>query len=64
MVVGGSLSTACLCLDSRCPNRERTISIRVSKEVRAELERLKVHRREPYDDVIRRLLEHWRRTRQ
>lgn len=50
--------------DSRCPNRERTISIRVSKEVRAELERLKVHRREPYDDVIRRLLEHWRRTRQ
>ena len=44
--------------------RERTTSIRISKEVRAELERLKVHRREPYDDVIRRLLEHWRRTRQ
>jgi len=44
--------------------RERTTSIRISKEVRAELDKLKVHRREPYDDVIRRLLEHWRRTRQ
>jgi len=32
-------------------------TIQVSKETKAKLEKLKVHPREPYEDVIKRLLE-------
>jgi len=36
--------------------RERTTSIKITKEVKAELDKIKVHRREPYDEVIGRLI--------
>jgi len=39
-------------------------TITVSRKLKAELDKLKVHRREPYEDVIWRLIEKWReRTR-
>ena len=39
-------------------------TITVSRRLKAELDKLKVHRREPYEDVIWRLIEKWReRTR-
>jgi hypothetical protein len=39
---------------------KKTTVIRVSRATADELRRLKVHPREPYDDVIRRALEGWR----
>lgn len=35
-------------------------TITVSRKLKAELDKLKVHRREPYEDVIWRLIEKWR----
>ena len=35
-------------------------TITVSRRLKAELDKLKVHRREPYEDVIWRLIEKWR----
>ena len=35
-------------------------TIQVSRETKRMLDKLKVHRREPYDDVIKRLIEKWR----
>ncbi|MEM3871384.1 MAG: antitoxin VapB family protein [Nitrososphaeria archaeon] len=34
-------------------------TIAVSKEVKEKLDRLKVHPRETYEDVIKRLIERW-----
>jgi len=34
-------------------------TIAISKETKEKLDRLKVHRREPYEDVIKRLIEKW-----
>ncbi|MGQ9513891.1 MAG: DUF7557 family protein [Thermoproteota archaeon] len=36
-------------------------TIAISKEVKKELDRLKVHPREPYEDVIKRLIERSRK---
>jgi len=36
--------------------REKT-TIQISSEIKAKLDKLKVHPREPYEDVIRRLLD-------
>jgi len=36
--------------------REKT-TVQISKETKAKLDRLKVHPREPYEDVIKRLIE-------
>jgi predicted CopG family antitoxin len=36
--------------------------IRVSSETKKALDELKTHHRETYDDVIRRLIEQWRRS--
>jgi predicted CopG family antitoxin len=41
-----------------------TEPIRVSREVKEELRRLKVHPRETYDDVIRRLIEVYKKCQQ
>ncbi|GGP21280.1 hypothetical protein GCM10007981_12450 [Thermocladium modestius] len=41
-----------------------TEPIRVSREVKEELRGLKVHPRETYDDVIRRLIEVYRKCQQ
>ena len=35
-------------------------TITVSRKLKSELDKLKVHRREPYEDVIWRLIEKWR----
>jgi len=37
----------------------RKTTIAISKETKEKLDRLKVHRREPYEDVIKRLIEKW-----
>lgn len=37
-------------------------SIQLSKEVRDVLDKLKIHYRETYEDVIKRLTEFWRET--
>ena len=34
-------------------------TIAISKETKEKLDRLKVHRREPYEDVIKRLIKKW-----
>ena len=41
---------------------KETTVIRVSKSTAEELKKLKVHPREPYDDVVRRMLEKWKPT--
>ncbi len=41
-----------------------TEPIRVSKEVKEELRRLKIHPRETYDDVIKRLIEEYKKCQQ
>jgi len=35
-------------------------TITISRKLKAELDKLKVHRREPYEDVIWRLVEKWK----
>ncbi len=40
-------------------SNEKT-TITVSRKLKAELDKLKVHRREPYEDVIWRLIKKWR----
>lgn len=37
-----------------------TIVIKIGKDVKEELEALKVHPRETYEDVIRRLIQAWK----
>jgi len=37
-------------------------TIAVSKETKKKLDRLKVHPREPYEDVIKRLIERWEKS--
>ncbi|MEM3832411.1 MAG: antitoxin VapB family protein [Thermoprotei archaeon] len=37
-------------------------TIAVSKEVKEKLDRLKVHPRETYEDVIKRLIERWEKS--
>ncbi len=37
-------------------------TIAISKEVKEKLDRLKVHPREPYEDVIVRLIEKWEKS--
>ena len=37
-------------------------TIAISKEVKEKLDRLKVHPREPYEDVIKRLIEKWEKS--
>jgi len=37
----------------------RADTIAVSKKTKEKLDRLKVHRREPYEDVIKRLIKKW-----
>jgi len=36
------------------------VSVKIGKDTLEELKRLKVHPREPYDDVIRRLIKVWK----
>jgi predicted CopG family antitoxin len=37
-------------------------SIKVDKKLLEELKSLKIHPREPYEDVIKRLVEKWRKS--
>lgn len=39
-----------------------TVSVRIGKKTLEELKRLKVHPRETYDDVIKKVLEKWKST--
>ncbi|MGB9779087.1 MAG: DUF7557 family protein [Candidatus Bathyarchaeales archaeon] len=41
-----------------------TESIRVGRDTKKELRKLKVHPRETYDDVIRRLIEAYKKSKQ
>ena len=41
-----------------------TEPIRISRDTKEELRKLKIHPRETYDDVIRRLIEAYRKCRQ
>ncbi|MGC8936432.1 MAG: DUF7557 family protein [Candidatus Methanomethylicaceae archaeon] len=36
---------------------EKGTTIHISREIKEKLDKLKVHRREPYEDVIKRLIE-------
>jgi hypothetical protein len=38
----------------------KTYPVRIGVDIIQELQRLKVHRRETYDDVIRRIFEEWK----
>jgi predicted CopG family antitoxin len=40
-----------------------TEPIRIGKDTKEELKRLKIHPRETYDDVIKRLIEEYKRSR-
>ena len=35
-------------------------TVTISRKLKVELDKLKVHRREPYEDVIWRLIEKWK----
>ena len=41
--------------------REKT-TIQISNEIKTKLDKLKVHPREPYEDVIKRLIETYEKT--
>ena len=40
----------------------KTIPIRIGRDIVEELKKLKIHYRETYDDVIRRLIEYYKKT--
>jgi len=37
-------------------------TIHISRETKGKLDKIKVHPREPYEDVIKRLIEKWEKT--